>query len=170
VTTAANRRTWRQVVVAAIVVIAVATIAIVGGATFFVYRHIRAEFVPADAAEMRMAAARARFGAQPALVRVDADGEAVVTGREDSGGSHAPLATLRALAYDSAARKLVDVSIPFWLLRLAPDGRISLDADSGIDFDAGRVQLNVAALEALGPGLVLDHADEQGLRVLVWTE
>ena len=56
------------------------------------------------------------------------------------------------------------------LLRLAPNGRISFDADSGLDFDAERLHLNVSALEALGPGLVLDHVDQTGLKVLVWTE
>jgi hypothetical protein len=136
----------------------------------YIYRHVRAEFVPAEAAEARIAAARARFAGEQALLRIDADGDTVVTGRQDAGASHPPLATLRALAYDPRPRKLVDVSIPFWLLRLAPNGRISFDADSGIDFDAERLHLNVSALEALGPGLVLDHVDQTGLKVLVWTE
>jgi hypothetical protein len=94
----------------------------------------------------------------------------VVVGREDAGTSLPPLATLRALAYDPGPRRLLDVSIPFWLLRLSPNGRISVDADSGIDFDAERLNLNIAALEALGPGLVLDHVDRTGMKVLVWTE
>src|SRR5688572_13984738 len=124
--TATNARTWRQIAIATIVLLAIAAIAIIGGATFYVYRHIRAEFVSADAAEARIGSARARFGAQQALLRIDADGDAVVTGRENAAGSHERLVTLRALAYDPGARKLVDVSIPFWLLRLAPGGRISL--------------------------------------------
>ncbi len=107
---------------------------------------------------------------EQALLRIDADGDAVVTGRADAGASHPPVATLRALAYDPGPRRLVDVSIPFWLLRLSPNGRISFDADSGIDFDAERLNLNVSALEALGPGLVLDHADKAGMKVLIWTE
>jgi hypothetical protein len=168
--TATNARTWREIAIATIVLIAIAAIAIIGGASFYVYRHIRAEFVPADAAEARIGSARARFGAQQPLLRIDADGDAVVTGRESAAASHERLVMLRALAYDPGARKLVDVSIPFWLLRLAPGGRISLDADSGIKFDAERLSLNVSALEALGPGLVLDHADGSGMKVLVWTE
>jgi hypothetical protein len=168
--TATNPRTWRQIVLAMIIVTAIGAVAIVGGATFYIYRHVRAEFVPAEAAEARIAAARARFAGEQALLRIDADGDAVVTGRQDAGASHPPLATLRALAYDPRPHKLVDVSIPFWLLRLAPNGRISFDADSGIDFDAERLHLNVSALEALGPGLVLDHVDQTGMMVLVWTE
>jgi hypothetical protein len=168
--TAANPRTWPQIVIAVIVVIGVAAIVLVGAAAFYVSQHFRAEFVPADAAEVRIAAARARFGGQQALLRIDADGDAVVTGRPDSANSSKPLVTLRALAYDPGPGRLVDASIPFWLLRLAPNGRISLDADSGIKFDAERLNLNVSALEALGPGLVLDHDDGSGLKILVWTE
>jgi hypothetical protein len=167
--TTASRRTWLQVVVAGIVVLAIAALALVGGATVFVYRHIRSDFVPADTAAERITAAKARFGSSRAFLRIDADGGTSVSGR-DSGGTHEPLEALRALAYDPAARKLVDISIPFWLLRLVPNGRISLDARSGIDFSAERLNLNVSALEDLGPGLVIDHEDRAGRKVLVWTE
>jgi hypothetical protein len=168
--TAAHTRTWRQIVLAVIIVTAIVAVAIVGGATFYIYRHIRAEVMPVETADARITAARARFAGEQAFLRIDADGEAVVTGRQDAGAAHRPLAAVRALAYDPGRRRLVDVSIPFWLLRLAPNGRISFDADSGIDFNAERLQLNVSALEALGPGLVLDHADQAGMKVLVWTE
>jgi hypothetical protein len=165
-----TRRTWPQVVLAAIIVLALAAIVLVGAAAFFIYQSVRTEVVPADTANVRLASARARFGTQPALLQIDADGEAVVSGRTEAGASHEPVQTLRALAYDPGPGKLVEISIPFWLLRLAPEGRLSIDAQSGIKFDAERLSLNVSALEALGPGLVLDHADRNGMKVLVWTE
>ena len=165
-----NRRKWLQVAVAAVIALAIVAIAIVGGTTIFIYRHIRAEFVAADTADERIAAARARFGSSAAFLRVDPDKGAVVTGREDAGHSHEALATLHALAYDPVAQKLVDISVPFWLLRLVPNGRISLGADSGIDFGAERLNINLTALEGLGPGLVLDHAEGSGIKLLVWTE
>ena len=168
--TAPNTWTWRRIVVAAIVVTAIVGVAIAGGATFYIYRHIRAEVMPVETAEARIAAARKRFAGAEAFLRIDADGDAVVTGRQDTGAPHPPVATLRALAYDPGAGRLVDIIIPFWLLRLAPNGRVSLDADSGVDFSAERLHLNVSALEALGPGLVLDHVGQAGLQVLVWTE
>ena len=168
--TTGKRRTWLQVAVAAIVVLAFAALAIVGGATVFVYRHIRSDLVPDDTAAERIAATRARFGSSPAFLHVGADGGAKVNGREGGGGSHEPLATLRALAYDPTSRKLVDISVPFWLLRLVPNGRISLDARNGIDFGAEQLNLNVSALEDLGPGLVIDQEDRGGRKVLVWTE
>jgi hypothetical protein len=167
--TSATRRTWWQVIVAAIAIATIACLALVAGAVVFFYRHVRSEPVSAETAESRIAAAREHFAGQQPLLRIDADGEAVVTGRPDAGGSHR-LSTLRVLIYDHTDGELGDVSIPFWLLRLAPEGRISLDSASGIDFDAERLNLNVSALDALGPGLLLDHADANGTKLLVWTE
>jgi hypothetical protein len=167
--TTSSRRTWLQLAIAGMVVLAIAALAIVGGTAVFFYRHIRSDVVPAETAAERVAAARARFGSSRPFLRIDADGGTSVNGRE-GGGSHEPVATLRALAYDPRAGKLIDVSIPFWLLRLVPNGRISLDAGSGIDFDAERLNVNVSALEDLGPGLVIDQEDRGGRKVLVWTE
>ena len=81
-----------------------------------------------------------------------------------------PLVSLRVLAYDTRGRKLVHVSIPFWLLRMAPSKRMSFLNDNGIDFDSDRVHLTLEDLERRGPGLVLDQADRRGSQVLVWTE
>jgi hypothetical protein len=167
--TTPNRRTVWQVVIAAMVIVAIAGIALVGGAAVFFFRHFQSESVSADDADSRIAAVRSRFAGQRPLVRIDADGNAAIAGRSD-GGAHPPLVTLHALVYDDGDGELVNISIPFWLLRLAPDGRVSFDSNSGLDFDAERLNLNVSALEAVGPGLVLDHADANGTKLIVWTE
>jgi hypothetical protein len=61
------------------------------------------------------------------------------------------------------------VSVPFWLIRLAPSKHFSF-SDSGFDFDSDRVRLSSDDLERLGPGLILDQKDRRGSHVLVWTE
>jgi hypothetical protein len=158
-----------QILIAAAIVIAIGGLALVGGAAFLLFRHIRTETITADAADVRLSAARARFAGQQPLIAIDESGDAVIKGRSST-DSQVRLTTLRALAFDATEGHIVDVSIPFWLLRLAPDGRISFDSRSGLDFDAERLNLNVGALEALGPGLVIDHADAKGTKLLVWTE
>ena len=165
-----KRRTWWQALVAAVIVVAMSGIALIGGAAFLFFRHIRSEVVSSATADSRMADVRAKFGGQEAWLRIGSDGSAEIAGRPDADGSHRPLKSLRVLVYNPAEGRLADVSVPFWLLRLAPDGQLRLDADSGIDFDAERLKLNVSALEALGPGLVLDHSQTDGTRLLVWTE
>ena len=76
----------------------------------------------------------------------------------------------RVLAYDTREEKLIRVSIPFWLLRLAPSRHVSFLSDTGINFDSDRVRLTLDDLERRGPGLILDQADRRGSHVLVWTE
>src|SRR5438093_541611 len=84
--------------------------------------------------------------------------------------SNAKLESLRVLAYDPRAHKLVRVSIPFWLIRLAPGKHFSFFSDNGIDFDSDRIRLTADDLERLGPSLIIDQDDRHGAHVLVWTE
>jgi len=82
----------------------------------------------------------------------------------------AKLKTLQILAYNTHTNKLVNVSIPMWLLRMAPSNKFSFMKDNGIDFDSDRVHLTMEDVDRRGPGLLLDQADRRGSQVLVWTE
>ena len=82
----------------------------------------------------------------------------------------AKLDTLRVLAYDTRANKLVNVSIPMWLLRLAPSNKFSFMKDNGIDFDSDRMHISMDDIDRRGPGLILDQVERRGSQVLVWTE
>jgi hypothetical protein len=168
-----TRRTWVSVLIASIIIVGVLALAAVGGTAYFFYRHIHATFTPPEDADTEFAQARARFAGQKPLIEIRKDDEPILH-REvvpPRGAARAPLLALRVLAYDNRARKLVRVSIPFWLLRLAPSGKkVSFLNDNGIDFDSDRVHLTLEDLERRGPGLVLDQADRRGSQVLVWTE
>jgi nitrate reductase NapE component len=168
-----TRRTWVSVLIASVIIVGVLAIAAVGGTAYFFYRHINASFTPPEDADSEFAQARARFAGQQPLIEIRKDDEPILH-REvvpKSGGARQPLVSLRVLAYDNRARKLVRISIPFWLLRLAPSGKkVSFLNDNGIDFDTDRVHLTLEDLERRGPGLVLDQADRRGSQVLVWTE
>jgi len=168
-----SRRTWVSVLIAAIIIVGILAVAAVGGTAYFFYRHINASFTPPEDADTEFAQARARFAGQKPLIEIRKDDEPIL--HRDvvppRGAARTQLVALRVLAYDNRARKLVRVSIPFWLLRLAPSGRkVSFLNDSGIDFDSDRVHLTLEDLERRGPGLVLDQADRRGSQVLVWTE
>ena len=76
---------------------------------------------------------------------------------------------LHIVAYDKRAGKLVRFSVPFWLLRMAPDGKVSI-GDDMLDDVHGVEKLTVKDLEALGPGLLIDEQKPNGDQVLVWTE
>jgi hypothetical protein len=166
-----TRKTWVSVLIASVIIVGFLAAVAIGGTAFFIYRHVHTQFTPNENADAQFAEARARFAGQQPLIEVRHDEETVLH-REVIPKSmpEAKLETLRVLAYDTSAEKLVHVSIPFWLLRLAPTRHVSFLNDTGIDFDSDRVRLTLDDLERRGPGLILDQADRRGSQVLVWTE
>jgi hypothetical protein len=166
-----TRRTWVSVLIAGVIIVGILAATAIGGTAYFIYRHVNTQFTPDDDAKQQFAAARARFSGQKPLIEIRKDDEPIL--HRDTIPAAMPAAkleTLRVLAYDTHAGKLVHVSIPFWLLRLAPSRHVSFMNDTGIDFDSDRVHLTLDDLERRGPGLILDQADKRGSQVLVWAE
>jgi hypothetical protein len=166
-----TRRTWVSVLIASVIVVGILGAAAIGGTAYFVYRHVNTQFAPNESAAQEFAAARARFAGQKPLIELRKDDEPVL--HRDTIPASMPAAkleTLRVLAYDKHDSKLVHVSIPFWLLRLAPSKHVAFMNDTGLDFDSDRVHLTLEDLERRGPGLILDQADRRGSQVLVWAE
>jgi hypothetical protein len=166
-----TRKTWISVVVAAVIIVGVLAVSAVGGTAYFIYRHVHTQFTPSENADRQFAEARARFAGQRPLIEIRKDDEPIIN--RDTIPKTMPAAkleTLRVLAYDTRANKLVNVSIPMWLLRMAPSNKFSFMKDNGIDFDSDRVHLTMEDVDRRGPGLLLDQADRRGSQVLVWTE
>jgi nitrate reductase NapE component len=167
-----SRKTWISVLIAAVIIVGILAAAAVGGTAFFIYHHVQTQFTPSENAEQRFHEARSRFTGQQPLLEMRRNDDRPVVHQEALSGppSTVKLESLRVLAYDERARKLVNVSIPFWLLRLAPSNKFSFLNDNGIDFDSDRIHLTIEDLERRGPGLILDQVDRRGSQVLVWTE
>jgi hypothetical protein len=167
-----SRRTWVSVLIAAVIIVGMLAAAAVGGTAYFFYKHVHTQPVETADAAREFETARARFSGHPPLIEMRRGDEPLLH-REllKSETPARPLDTLRVLAYDPDGGKLVRVSIPFWLIRLAPSGkRMSFLSDNGVELDSDRVHLTLEDLERRGPGLILDHADRRGSLVLVWTE
>jgi hypothetical protein len=163
--------TWVSIVIASVIIVGMLAVAAVGGAAFFIYRHVNTSFTPTETAQSEFTQARARFDGQQPLIELRHDDDPIIH-RElmKATAERQKLETLRVLAYDRHAGKLVRVSIPFWLLRMAPSRNLSFLSDNGIDVDSERVRLTVDDLERRGPGLLIDTKDRRGSLVLVWTE
>ena len=166
-----NKRTWISVLIAAVIVVGILAVSAVGGTAYFIYRHVHTQFTPTENADRQFADARARFAGQQPLIEMR-KGDEPFLHREviPKEMPAARLDTLRVLAYDTRANKLVNVSIPMWLLRLAPSNKFSFMKDNGIDFDSDRMHISLDDIERRGPGLILDQADRRGSQVLVWAE
>jgi hypothetical protein len=167
-----NRKTWISILVAAVIIVGFIAAAAIGGTAYFFYNHIHTENAQTADAAKEFEAARGRFAGQQPLIEMRRSGEPLL--HREMLTSERPgrtLESLRVLAYDPDGERLVRVSIPMWLLRLAPTSkRMSFLNDNGVDFDSERVHLTLEDLERRGPGLVLDHKDRRGSLVLVWTE
>jgi hypothetical protein len=160
-------KTWVAIVIGAIVVVGVLVVAIVGGSAYFVARHVRAQLVSTDTADAQFASARDRFAGQIALIELRKDDDPIVH-RSAEDAHAAPIQLVRVMVYSPDSRKLVNVSLPMWVLRMAPGKRFSYM--SNMDFGSRRVHLTLEDLERHGPGLILDESDRHGARVLVWAE
>jgi hypothetical protein len=165
---AKTRKTWISIAVAIVIIVVVLGITLIGSAVFFVRRHVNAEFTSAEVATQEIERERARFAGQEPLIELTEHEEPIIHRR--AAASPGELQTLRVVAFDPRARKLVHVSIPFWILRLAPSGRIRLN-EQNIDLDSDRLHLTVDDLERAGPGLILDaRRRRDGGQVLIWAE
>jgi hypothetical protein len=167
--------TWVSVVIAGVIIIGILAAAAVGGTASFLYHHVNATFTPRENAETAFKEARSRFTGQQPLIELRHGDEPLfhrdlLKPQAEAEGEGRKLEAIRVMAYDPGARKLVRVSIPFWLLRLAPSKRLSFLDDNGIDFDSDTVHLTLEDLERRGPGLIIDQEDRHGSHVLVWAE
>jgi hypothetical protein len=164
--------TWVSVLIAGVIIVGIMAVAVVGGAAFFIYRHVNTTFTEPQNAATEFSQARSRFAGQKPLIEMRNNDDPILH-RELVKGTGTPperIEALRVLVYDRYAGKLVRVSIPLWLLRMAPSKHFSFLSDSGIDMDSDRVNLTLEDLERRGPGLILDQKDRRGSEVLVWTE
>jgi uncharacterized membrane protein len=164
------RWVWAVIIVVALFVIGI--LAMAGAGVYFVTRQVQiTTAAPADA-DQRFAEARERFKDAKPLIELDRDGEVLRSRLEEAQdartGPTTSLDALHILAWDADDERIVDVAVPFWLLRLnrGPIGQFD---------DAGglrRANLRITAedLERIGPALLVDHRDPEGGRVLVWTQ
>jgi nitrate reductase NapE component len=161
-----SKKTWVSILIAAVIIIGMMALAVVGGTAFFIYRHINAQFTPPANAEREFEEARARFAGQRPLIEMRND--APVLHRDES-KPRRELQALHALAYDPDAEKLVHIDIPMWLLRLVPS-RKTIHISDLDELNDERANLTLEDLERHGPGLVLDIRRQHQGQVLVWTE
>ena len=77
------------------------------------------------------------------------------------------LRSLEMLGWDCNDSELVRVTIPFWMVRLKP-GNINIASDD--QTRSVRLSLSADDLEDYGPTLLLDHTDEEGYHLVLWTE
>src|SRR5438445_276524 len=112
---AKTRKTWISVAVALVIIVVVLGLTLLGSAVFFVRRHINAQFTSNEVATQEIERERVRFAGQQPLIELRNDYDEPIIHRRTAAPS-GELQTLRVVAFDPHAHKIVHVSIPFWIL------------------------------------------------------
>lgn len=161
----AARRSWIAVTLTVLALVALACTLVLGAGAAFVWRHIDRETVGAERAGDEFTRLRARFVREQPMIEVTADNDVMVHPNPAAGGD---IGVVHLVAYNPQTQRLVRVSMPMWLLRLAPTRNFSLTDQS--DFGRGGPHVTLDDVIRHGPGLILDHRAVDGAQALVWAD
>ncbi len=169
-----TKKTVLAVLGAIFLIVIILIVSAVGGLAYFVRTHMHAQQTTSETANEEIAQIRARFAGQTPMIERhgnkddDDDDERFIVHRAPATARRTELDSLHAIAYDPREHRIMRISIPFWLIRLAPGQSFHFPDDSEVDL--GRSHLTVEDLERHGPGLILDTHDRRGAEVIVWVE
>jgi hypothetical protein len=161
-------RTWLWVLLGIVLFVGVLSVGCVAGAVWFFRQNLQVTDTADDSAMQQLDAVRAKFAGQQPLIQL-VDGKPQLVG--DRGGetkTRTPLKTLHVMAFDSDEGKLVNFSLPWWIIRMK-SGPIRISAyQQGWD-DRG-VSFRVEDIEKHGPGIIVDVTEDGEGRVIIWAE
>jgi hypothetical protein len=168
-----KKKTILAILGAAFLIVIIFAVLAIASLAYFIRTHVSAGDASNATAVEEIARMRERYAGQTPMIEKRAgsdewDDDRFVIHRPEPGATAAPVQMLRVLAYNSHDERILRASIPFWILRLAPNGHFNI-LDTA-DIDMRRSHLSIEDLEHHGPGLIIDTEDARGSRVLVWLE
>lgn len=171
---AKKKTPWGLIILGSAIFIVVVGVGLIAVAGYVIYQQFAFQATTATAmsAEEEFSKAVARLSDQQPLLEIR-DGEPRLNkARTKPAKLGAPIEALHVMVWQPDEKKLVRLNIPFWLLRLTKGKPIRLGSRHGEGDGPESMRLNITAseLESYGAGLVLDHVDDGGDRVLVWAK
>jgi hypothetical protein len=160
---------WIPIIVGIVIFVTLVGAGLLGGLVYVVTRQVKVQTMTASGGQEEFDRLQAAMAGQKPFLELPApgsDGEVVVH-REMATGDTGSVSVLHVRVWSPRDRKLVNVDLPFWLMRLTGNKPITLNAGS-----LRRVPLTVTPeeIDRRGPGLILNWASAHGERLLVWTE
>ena len=149
------------------VIIGIAVCVLIAGAGTATWFYLSVfDSVDADAAVATRAfdEARGRFTEQQPILELRNDEVTLLRKAPDVAPAR-DLRNVHVLTWNAEEGRLTTLTLPFWLLRLRDSG-----VDVSIAADGTRLTMTMDEVERYGPALFVDHMEEDGSRVLVWTE
>lgn len=168
-----KKRSWGLIILGIVLFLLVAGAGLVVTVGYLLYRQFDMETVSTSSPDEEFEAVMARFEGREPFIEINREGPPTVH-RESQQAQSTPLSKIHVLVWEPREDRLVRFSMPFWLVRLTGGKGITVGDQHGDEdgFVFGNVRVNVTAadLEKFGPGLIVNHRDPDGERVLVWTE
>ena len=166
----AKKTSWPVIILgisAFVLVVGVGLVAVVGYVIYqqFAFQAKSATEVSADEEFGRIVA---KFDGQKPYLIIK-DGEPVISDAPASAPGK-PVEALHIIVWDPDEQKVVKLNMPFWLLRMTQGQPIRISANDDPGGDAVKLKITADDLERRGPGLILDHKEATGERVLVWAQ
>jgi hypothetical protein len=167
---AVKARTWIWIVVGVLVFCVLSGIAMVAAGLYFASRQISTRQTSPASAARQFEAIKDRFKDQKPLIELDERGELLRTNpdRSAKADTHDVPSNLKVMVFDPGESRVVELAVPFWLLRLKMGGG-SVNIN-GRRMELEDLKLTVEELERMGPTLIVDYASKDGERVLVWSQ
>lgn len=162
-------RTWVWVVAAIVIIGILGIVAMAGVGIYFFSQHIQTTTASPAAADRDFERVKAQFEGQKPLIELDEHGRYLRshTDIKAKPGTKAP-DSVHVMAFDPDDGRVVNVTIPFWLLRMKMQGA-TIDLN-GRSMDLDDLRLTVEDLERFGSILIVDHRSPSGEHVLVWSQ
>lgn len=165
----AKRRTWLWIIGGVAATGLLGIVAVAGAGIYFVSHHVQSESSTGAGALVAFERVTADFPGRRALYELDTqERPQLTTSLSALPTSPSTPTSLMVQAWDPERERLVRLSLPFWLLRMGPDQMRVSKREQGFDFS--QLKLDIGELERIGPALVLDYRNQDGVRVLLWTE
>jgi len=165
----AKKTSWAVIIVGISAFLLVVGVVLDGVVGFVIYQQfaVQAKTATEGSADEEFAKIVATFeGQKPYLVIKD--GEPVVT-EAPAASPGKPVEALHIIIWDPDEQKVVKLNMPFWLLRMTKGQPIRISSNDELG-EAMKLKITVEDLERRGPGLILDHKEASGERVLVWAQ
>jgi hypothetical protein len=166
----AKKTSWAVIILgisAFVLIVGVGLVAVVGYVLYqqFAFQAKSATEMSADEEFARIVA---KFeGQKPYLIIKD--GEPVVSD-QPAAAPGKPVEALHIIVWDPDERKVVTLNMPFWLLRMTKGQPIRISSNDDPGGEAVKLKITAEDVERRGPGLILDHKEASGERVLVWAQ
>lgn len=112
---------------------------------------------------------RGRFSAVGPVLEIR-DRELVLLRKAPDAAPAHRIQTIHVLTWNPDEGNLTRITVPMWVLRMSDDPiDLSTDPRSGVSIRNG-ISIRPEDIERYGPTLLVDHQDEDGERVLVWSD